>query len=74
MGVIGSWRCGFVGIGGSWALLAPGRYGFVSIASSWVLCLLLAGRFIPGRFIPGRFVPGSSFLGVVLATCWAFCS
>ena len=41
---------------------------------SWVLCLLLAGRFIPGRFIPGRFVPGSSFLGVVLAACWAFCS
>jgi hypothetical protein len=31
---------------------------------SWVLCLLLVGRF----------VPGSSFLGVVLAACWAFCS
>ena len=36
---------------------------------SWVLYLLLARLFILGRF-----VPGSSFLGVVLAAYWAFCS
>ena len=38
---------------------------------SWILCLLLAGRFTPRSW---RFVPGSSFLGVVLAACLAFCS
>jgi len=31
---------------------------------SWALCLLLGGRF----------VPGSSFLGIMLAAWWAFCS
>ena len=36
---------------------------------SWVLYLLLARLFILWRF-----VPGSSFLGVVLAAYWAFCS
>jgi hypothetical protein len=36
---------------------------------SWILWLLLCGRFVPGRFIPG-----SSFLDIILAACWAFCS
>ena len=36
---------------------------------SWILYLLLARLFILGRF-----VPGSSFLGVMLVACWAFCS
>ena len=41
---------------------------------SWLLVPRCCAWLLARLFILGRFVPGSSFLGVVLAACWAFCS
>ena len=37
MGVAGSWRCGFVGITGSWTLRVREHWWLLGIAGSWAL-------------------------------------